>query len=146
MQIEVVIDKTLPKPRAVVYCPAMTPELSRLVAALQGEQPQVISGFKDQKLEVIDPSNIERVYSQDRKVFAVAGGDRYLLRQRLYEMEQRLDPARFVRISNSEILNLSRVKSFDLSFTGTICVELMSGEVTYVSRRYVSRIKSILGV
>ena len=48
--------------------------------------------------------------------------------------------------TNSEIINLNRVNNFDLSFTGTICVKLSNGTVTYVSRRYVSKIKKILGM
>ncbi|MDE5616672.1 MAG: LytTR family transcriptional regulator, partial [Clostridia bacterium] len=51
-----------------------------------------------------------------------------------------------VRISNSEIINLKFVKKFDLSFNGTICVLFSNGSVTYVSRRYVSKIKNTLGI
>lgn len=61
-------------------------------------------------------------------------------------MEERLNSNYFIRISNSEIINLKKVKNFDLSFTGTICVELMNGTTTYVSRRYVSKMKTILGI
>ena len=52
----------------------------------------------------------------------------------------------FVRISNSEIINLKKVSGFDLSFVGTICVSLSNGTVTYASRRYVSKIKDLLGM
>lgn len=65
---------------------------------------------------------------------------------RLYEAEQRLDSRMFVRISNGEIINLKKVGGFDLSFAGTICVSLSNGTVTYVSRRYVSKIKQLLGL
>ncbi len=57
-----------------------------------------------------------------------------------------MDPNQFVRISNSEIVNLKKVKNFDLSITGTICVELANDTKTYVSRRYVSKIKKVLGI
>ena len=70
----------------------------------------------------------------------------YTLRLRLYEMEQRLDSNFFVRISNSDIINLRKVKGFDLSFAGTICVTLSNGTVTYVSRRFVAKIKQLLGI
>lgn len=42
--------------------------------------------------------------------------------------------------------NLKKVKNFDLSFSGVICVKLTDGTITYVSRRYVSKIKKILGI
>ncbi|MGN1069556.1 MAG: LytTR family DNA-binding domain-containing protein, partial [Candidatus Fimadaptatus sp.] len=60
--------------------------------------------------------------------------------------EQRLASQSFVRISNGEIINLKKVRGFDLGFTGTICVSLSNGTVTYVSRRYVARIKQLLGI
>ena len=70
----------------------------------------------------------------------------YVLRLRLYELEKRLPANQFVRISNSEIINLKKVDHFDLSFTGTICVQLINDAITYVSRRYVSKLKKILGI
>ena len=39
-----------------------------------------------------------------------------------------------------------QVKSFDLSFVGTICITLSNGTVTYVSRRSVAKIKQLLGM
>jgi DNA-binding LytR/AlgR family response regulator len=69
-----------------------------------------------------------------------------MLRLRLYEIEERLDNNNFVRISNSDIINLKKVKGFDLSLAGTICVILSNGTVTYVSRRFVARIKQLLGI
>lgn len=53
---------------------------------------------------------------------------------------------KFVRVSNSEIINLKKIKNFDLSLAGTICVKFLDGSTTYVSRRYVTKIKEILGI
>lgn len=63
------------------------------------------------------------------------------LRLRLYELEQRLDNRKFIRISNSEIVNFCEVSHFDLSMKGTIGLELKNGIHTYVSR-----IKHLLGM
>jgi DNA-binding LytR/AlgR family response regulator len=49
-----------------------------------------------------------------------------------------------VRISQSEILNLHKVKSFDFSAVGTIGVELENGESTWVARRRVRDVKRAL--
>ena len=45
-----------------------------------------------------------------------------------------------------EIINLKKVRGFDLSLTGTILVTLTNGTVTYVSRRYVTKMKQVLGI
>ena len=76
----------------------------------------------------------------------MTGKAEYTLRMRLYEVEERFRRSSFVRISNSEIINLKTVRSFDLCLAGTIRVALKNGEAAYVSRRYVGKIKEALGM
>ena len=96
--------------------------------------------------EILSPEDIIRIYAAGGKTFASASKKEYILRQRLYELEEQLTKHSFVRISNSEIINLRKVRNFDLSLSGTICVTLSDGTATYVSRRYVSKIKQVLGL
>ena len=146
MQVEIKIDPSQPEPKVVITAASMTEEVNRIVRRLSDEIPQVISGTRDGKLEVLEPEELIRIYAASGKVFAVTGKGEYTLRLRLYELEERLSPHQFVRISNSEIIHLKKVVNFDLSFAGTIHVKLSNGTVTYVSRRYVSKIKKILGI
>lgn len=146
MQVEIRIDEKYQEPRIVVFTDKMTEEVSEILKKLSEERKKTIAGFKDDIVEVLEPDSLFRVYASNSKVFAQTDRGEYQLRLRLYELEQRLDRHSFVRISNSEIINLKKVKGFDLSFAGTICVMLSNGTVTYVSRRYVSKIKQILGI
>lgn len=146
MQIEVKIDSTCQEPKIILYTDKMTEEISLLIKRLSEDSPRILCGFRNDTLEVLDPVDIFRLYGSAGKVFAVTDKGEYMLRLRLYELEERLSKHQFVRISNSEIINLKKVKAFDLSFTGTICVSLSDGSVTYVSRRYVSKIKQVLGI
>lgn len=146
MQVEIKIDPSFTEPKIIVLTSSMTEDVSNLVKKLSENVPDIISGSRNEKMEVLEQADMIRVYANAGKVFAVTPKGEYLLRLRLYELEERLNPDRFVRISNSEIINLKKVKSFDLSITGTICVQLTNGTVTYVSRRYVSKLKKILGI
>lgn len=146
MQIEVKIDDSCTEPKIIIVTAAMTEEISRLLSRLSEEPPQILSGTKDGRLEVLEESELIRVYTGAGKVYGVTDEGEYLLRLRLYELEERLDKNKFVRISNSEIVNLKKIRNFDLSLAGTICVKFQNGAVTYVSRRYVSKIKKILGI
>lgn len=146
MQIEIKIDSACKEPRIVLTTDQMTEELSDLVRRLSGQVPQMLAGFREETLEILNPAEIFRIYAAAGKVYAVTERGEYTLRQRLYELEERLEGSRFVRISNSEILNLNKVRSFDLSFSGTICVTMSDGSATYVSRRYVTKIKRMLGI
>ena len=146
MQVEVKIDPSYPQPRVLLLTASVTDEVTRLVKTLSEEAPRLITGSRDGRLEVLEPADVIRAYAGGGKVFAVTGRGEYTVRLRLYELEERLPADRFVRISNSEIINLKQVDHFDLNFTGTICVKLSDGGVTYVSRRYVSRLKKKLGL
>ncbi len=146
MQIEIKIDGACKEPKVVIIADKITDEINSLIKKIGNGSPQVLSGFRNGTLKVLEQPDILRVYTAAGKVFASTADGEYALRLRLYELEERLDPGRFVRISNSEIINLKKVKAFDLSFTGTICVSLSDGSVTYVSRRYVRKIKQVLGI
>lgn len=94
----------------------------------------------------MEPGDLLRCYAASKEVFAQTAAGECLLRERLYELEEKLDPARFVRISHSEIVNLKQVTALDLSLAGTIKMTLAGSGVCYVSRRYVKKIKEALGL
>lgn len=146
MQVEIKIDSSYTEAKIIIMTASVTEDITNIVKKLSEDVPQIISGSKDEKIEVLEQTDLIRIYTTAGKVFAVTGKGEYALRLRLYEIEERLSMHPFVRISNSEIINLKKVDSFDLSFTGTICVKLSNGTTTYVSRRYVSKIKKILGI
>lgn len=146
MQVEIKIDNTCKEPKLIVVTDKMTDEINTLIRKISEESPQILSGFRNDTLEILEQSDVSRIYASAGKVFAVTAKGEYTLRLRLYELEERLDKNCFTRISNSEIINLKKVKSFDLSFSGTICVSMSDGTVTYVSRRYVNKIKQVLGI
>lgn len=146
MKIEIKIDEGCAEPKIIIVTNRVTEEINEIVKRLAGVQSQMIAGFQGEQVLMLEPNQIYRIYASDGKVYAEAELGTYFLRLRLYEMEQRLANQSFVRISNSEIINLKKVKGFDLNFTGTICVSLSNGTVTYVSRRYVAKIKQLLGI
>lgn len=146
MKIELKLDKTYEAPKIIITANQVTDEIKLIMDMFSDERAHVIAGFKDGDVVVLDPSDIYRIFARSGKVFAQTSQGDYTLRLRLYEIEQWLINKDFVRISNSEIINLSKVKSFDLSFTGTIYVKLSNGTGTYVSRRYVAKIKQFLGM
>lgn len=146
MQVEVKIDSSYTEPKVIIVTAAMTEDVNDILNRLSDQQPQILSGSKDHRIEVIEQTDLIRIYASAGKVFAVTQKGEYVLRLRLYEIEERLPSHQFVRISNSEIIHLKKVDHFDLSLTGTICVKLADGTTTYVSRRYVSKLKKILGL
>lgn len=146
MEVEIKIEAGRTETKVVVVTAAMTDEIHGLVKRITEAPLSVLTGFRDGSATMIEPGRIIRIAAANQKVYAITEDGEYTLRLRLYELEQRLPGADFIRISNSEIINVKKVKHFDLSFAGTICVQFQNGSASYVSRRYVSKIKQALGI
>lgn len=146
MQVEIQLDEACREPKIIIVTDKMTKEVSQLAQSLSETKSAVLAGFQGDTLKILEQSELIRVYASAGRVYAKLDSGEYRLRLRLYEVEERLDKNSFVRISNSEIINLKKVKHFDLSFSGTICVCLTDGTTTYASRRYVAKMKKVLGI
>jgi len=146
VKVEIKIDPYCDETTVVVIAKEMGDEVNELLKNLAKRSSSVVVGFRDDSVTVLESEEIIRIYTAVQKVFVVTDDGEYVSRLRLYELEERLPSNMFVRTSNSEIVNLHKVKDFDLSFSGRIGVRFLDGSVTYVSRRYVSKIKKILGL
>lgn len=148
MEIEIRIVPGLEKPNIVVETPTLTPEVEALARSLQVRtlQKGPLLGFQGEEITALEPGEVLRFYGADKSVFAQTGTGEYRVRERLYELEEVLDPRQFVRISQSELVNLKKITGLDLSLTGTIKMTLSGGTVCWVSRRNVKNIKKALGL
>lgn len=146
MQVEIRIDESCREPKVVILTDRVTDEVSGIIKRLSEDMPRMLVGFREESAQILEQVSIIHAYAQSGRSCVVTDEGEYNVRLRFYELEERLDKGSFVRISNSEIINLRRVKGFDLSFAGTICVTLDNGTTTYVSRRYVAKIKQVLGL
>ena len=146
MKVEVQLDEKCEETTVTIVAKGMTDEVNELFNRLSCQCPNVITGFREDSAAIVEADRILRVYASNQKVFIVTDDGEYTARLRLYQFEERLSGNEFVRISNSEIINLKKVRDFDLSFAGSICVRFLNGDTTFVSRRYVAKIKNILGM
>lgn len=103
-----------------------------------------ITGYRGQESELLSPAQMIRIYSENKKVFVRTAEDCYEVKDRLYVLEEQLSGQKFVRISNSELVNVQQIEKLDMSYAGTIQVRMKNGDVTYVSRRFVRKIKEVL--
>jgi DNA-binding LytR/AlgR family response regulator len=146
MKFDVKIDEKCVETSVTIVAREMGDEVNELLNRLSSQQPHLITGVQDDNVIVVEVDKIIRVYAENKKVYISTEDGEYYSKLRLYQFEERLPAKEFVRISNSEIVNLKKIRDFDLSFSGSICVRFQSGSTTFVSRRYVSKIKNILGM
>ena len=105
-----------------------------------------VMAYSDGEVIPVGSSDIIRIYAQNQRVFVTTAKGDYRLHERLYELEEMLNNSMFLRISNSEIVNLKKIRRLDTSLTGTVKMFLDEDVETFVSRRYVTKIKKALGI
>ena len=146
MDFEIKIDEAYKLPKTFVYTDKITEEVLRIKSFVLKNSESILIGFLDEKIKILNPAKIYRIYTENSKVFAESIDEKYLVKKRIYQLEEILKSKKFVRISNSELINLNLVDSFDLSYSGTISVKMKNNSKTFVSRRYVKKIKETLGI
>lgn len=146
MKVEIVVDKNLKEKEVIIKTPKVDQESLDIKEKILSNDIQILSGVYDEKLEIIDLDDIIRIYANDKKVFTVTEKKTYLMKLPLYKIEDYLSGKNFVRISNSEIINLDKTKNFDFKYLGTISCEMDNGDICFVSRRAMKKVREILGV
>ena len=146
MRVEFRRNESLAEPRVIVEAAEETEAVRRLMRQLESGDEVVLNGWGDDGIERLPEADIVRIYGERQRVYCETLSGRCLLRERLYELEARLDPRLFVRISNSEIVNSRFILRLDASLTGTLCLHMKNGAKAYASRRYVPGLRKHFGL
>ena len=93
-----------------------------------------------ERIRFLDVGSVDWFESADNYVKVRVGVAEHLVRTTLQRLEQRLDPARFIRIHRRLIVNLDRVREGHLGVRGDYEVVLQDGKVLPVGRRYRDRL------
>ncbi|MBQ3574470.1 MAG: LytTR family transcriptional regulator [Clostridia bacterium] len=141
MKVEFRRDSAAAEPYVLVCAKERNQAVDALMQSIA--QAPVIAAYSERGEELLMQREIKRIYTLQRRVLADTDRGTFALRERMYELEEKLDQTEFVRISNSEIVNKRRIRRLDFSLAGTIRLVFRDGAETYVSRRYVPRIRSI---
>lgn len=143
MKISFWIHEKYEEPEIVICGARKTRELDELRQTISDAVDEKITVFDERDAVRVTQSEIIRFYAGRQRVYAQTKNKTYLVHARLYELEESLKK-QFVRISNSEIVNIQKIRRMDASISGTIHMYLQADIETYVSRRYVSRIRDSL--
>ena len=143
MKCEIIIDPQCEE-KVVVYARKeneFIKDIRRLVEQNQNE----ILGRKGDDIVKLNPLDVHCITVINNKVYAICEKDRYILKERLYSLEEEL-PNSFVKINQSCLANINKMERFDTSISGTLKIRFKNGETDYVSRRQLKTIKERLGI
>jgi len=131
---------------------ALEERLQKLLQTMAGDSAPSETGRRLERLMVKSGGRIFFVRIDDVAWIEAAGNyvrlhvgkDVHLLRETLTALEKKLDPARFVRIHRSTIVNLERVRELQPVFHGDYVVILHDGVELVVSRGFRDHLKDAL--
>lgn len=119
-------------------------EIEKLV--LQGSITDQIPGYMDDEITMLTVSEIECFVVEDERTYAVCRNRiRYLIKSRLYELEEWL-PNDFIRISKSAIANWKKISKLKVQLSGAVDAVFKSGYVECISRRCYADLKRRYGL
>ena len=147
VDIEVVLDEAFADPRVTISTKQRTKQVENIIDAIERASENdypVIPAYSGDKLELLSQRDIVRVYTQGRRVMLRTEKDFYYSGKTLASIEELLNSERFLRISQSEIINLYKVKSFEFSMMGTIGIEFDNGDRSWAARSRVTAVKEVL--
>jgi DNA-binding LytR/AlgR family response regulator len=98
----------------------------------------------DATIITIAEKDIISISTDNRKLSVRTDSGSYEMKISLKDVYKQLHPQMFAQISRFEIINLTKVRRFDFSRTGTLLIELEDGTVTWASRRLIPEIKKRL--
>jgi two-component system LytT family response regulator len=108
--------------------------------------PERIASRLGERVVFVETGEITHFYAKDKLTFAATARKDYVVDSTMTELEQKLDPARFMRIHRSMLVNLDYVEEVGSWFAGGMVVRLKDGKRTElpVARDRVAELKKRL--
>jgi two-component system, LytTR family, response regulator len=130
-----------------------TPDLAQLVRTIARAYPpdarlSRLASRTGDRTQFVELADITHIYARDKLTYAVASERHLPVDFTIAELEQRLEPAGFVRIHRAMLVNVKFVKELDTWAGGGGVLRLSDAKRTelQVARDRVSRLKDRLGL
>ena len=143
-KIRFIQDDTAERTEVIIRARAQDEEVERIMEALGTDAQTSIVCETLSSSRLIDKNDIVIISKDGRYLSVKTTNGEYVVNEPLYKMEEKLDPVWFIKISQSEIVNLRYVKGWDFAKSGIITIEMINGIKSYTSRRYAKHIREVL--
>jgi two-component system, LytTR family, response regulator len=123
-------------------------ELAESLRAQRTDYPRRIASRVGERISFLDLDAVTHFIAHDKLTYAIVEGRRHSVDQTIAELERRLDPARFLRIHRSALVNVDWIQEVNSWFAGKVILSLKDPQHTQipVARDRVRILKSRLGI
>lgn len=130
--------------QVVLECVTMTSEFEDIKNYCLSKGNYLIGYSDGSEQRNICFDDILYIEAVGKKVFAYTEDSFFEIKERLYEVEERLNPHKFVRCSKAFLVSLLKVDSIRPALNGRYCVRMKNGEDIIISRKYAQAVKKII--
>jgi len=123
-------------------------ELASSLRAGQGGYPQRIAYRVGERISFLALDDVTHFLAHDKLTYAVANARRHNVDQTIAELERRLDPAKFLRVHRSALVNVDWIYEVNSWFAGKVILTLKDQQHTQltVARDRVRSVKEQLNI
>jgi two-component system LytT family response regulator len=126
-----------------------SPDVTELIRRLAPPSyPDRVASKVGEKIEFVDLDQVTHFFASDKLTFAATPAKNFAVDYSIQELEQKLDPGRFVRVHRATLVNVAHVQELHSWFAGGLMVRLKDPKHTElkVSRDRVRVLKERLGI
>lgn len=117
-----------------------------LILSERGQYAEFVIGKKDHEIHRIKTDDIVFIESLGKQIILHTLDAEYNISERLKQLESMLDPERFLRISNSVIIDRAYVKKIKPTLTTKFILTLSNGSTVDVTRSYYYMFRERFGI
>ena len=128
--------------------PQLLQELGASLRDERHEYPRRIASRVGERITFLNLAEVTHFQSQDKLTYAIANGRQHSVDQTITDLEQRLDPARFLRIHRAVLVNIDWILEVNSRLADRVVVTLKDPRHTQlpVARDRVRSLKTRLGI
>jgi two-component system LytT family response regulator len=133
--------QALERARRVIRLRGVDEARGRLITLLGGAPPPAGPGYQERiavemrgQVRVVPVDRVDFIEADGPYAVVHAGGESFVIRERMQVLEERLDPARFIRVHRSTIVQLDRVEALLVARGGDYAARLRDGTRIRVAR------------
>lgn len=129
-----------------VNAPELTEGLQRIINNLTNISSikEEIVATNNNEIFLLKTKDILYFYSDEKNNYAKTMNNTYRIKERLYELEESLPKKKYIRISNSCIINIEKTKSFDVGTIGSLVAKMADNTKQEVSKRRIKYVMKFL--
>lgn len=122
-------------------------QITELIKVIR-EKPKYIERLlvkRNGRIVFLNMNQIDWIRADDKYIHLTGSGKRHMIRQTLASIKAQLDPAKFIQINRSVIVNVDSIKELHSMFNGDYDVEMRDDNKFPLSRNHRSDLFDLLG-